>query len=471
MLKRKPVNILDPHMDPRRLIFMLVWPTIIEEFMSILVNYVDTAMVGSLGVYATASVAVSSPIVGMMVGIMMGLASGFGITFSRMIGEGRKADALKVMQQSIYYALAMGGFMTFLFVVVFPDNLPRWMNAQPDIWETSGQYIRWFGYSRLFLVVNILCSQFLRGQGDTRTPMIANLSSNISNAIMNFLFIFPTRQITVFGLSFTMFGLGKGVAGAAMATSLANLIACSISVSRIFSPHNIVQFSFKGMEKPDFHMYKLTFSMGVPVALERSVTSFGMMMCSRLLAGISNQVVAAHSLANTAESICYMSVMGFGMAASTIVAQWLGADDPDRAMMLSTKCLKYAAIVSTCATIVLFIGAPYILDIFTNDAQVIAMGTFALRIQCAVEVIEALAMTISGILRGAGDVRITSLASIIGMWCVRVLLANILIRGFGFGLNGVWIPMALDWVCRFSILFTRYRSGKWRGAWAKNTGK
>ena len=97
--------------------------------------------------------------------------------------------------------------------------------------------------------------------------------------------------------------------------------------------------------------------------------------------------------------------------------------------------------------------------------------TFALRIQCAVEVIEAIAMTMSGILRGAGDVKITSFASIVGMWCVRVLLANILIRGFGFGLNGVWIPMALDWVCRFTILFTHYRSGKWREAWAKNTAK
>ena len=152
-----------------------------------------------------------------------------------------------------------------------------------------------------------------------------------------------------------------------------------------------------------------------------------------------------------------------------IVAQWLGADDPERAMMLATRCLRYAAIVSACATAVLFVGAPFILDIFTNDPEVIAMGTFALRIQCAVEVIEALAMTISGILRGAGDVKITSFASIVGMWGVRVLLANILIRGFGFGLNGVWIPMALDWVCRFTILLTRYRSGKWRHACAKNS--
>ncbi len=454
-------------MDPRKLIFMLVWPTIIEEFMSILVNYVDTAMVGSIGVNATASVAVSSPVIGMMFGIVMGLAAGFGITMARNIGEGRKDRALEVMQQSVYYGLVMGGLMTFIFVFIFPSNLPRWMNAQPDIWESSGEYIRWFGYSRIFLVFNMLWSQFLRGQGDTRTPMIANLSSNISNAILNFLFIYPTRQLTVLGVTFTMFGLGKGVAGAAMATSIANVIAFTINTVRIFSPHNIVPFTFKGFKPFNLRLYIDIFTFGFPVAIERTVTSFGMMICSRLLAGISNQVVAAHSLANTAESICYMSVMGFGMAASTIVAQWLGAGNPDRAMMLSTKCLKYAAVVSTGATLILFICAPYILDIFTNDPEVIRMGTFALRIQCAVEVIEALAMTISGILRGAGDVKITSFASIVGMWCVRVLLANILIKGFGFGLNGVWIPMALDWVCRFTILVTRYRSGKWRDAWDK----
>ena len=211
MAKEKhKINILDPNANPRRLIMALVWPMIIEEILSIMVNFVDTAMVGSLGVYATASVAVSNPAIEVCNGVAIGLGSGFGVMMSRRIGEGRKDLALKTMRQSLYYMLIMGGFMTLLFSWILADNLPRWMGAQPDIWETSSVYLRYFGYSRGFIVAAVVGNSFLRGQGHTKEAMMGNVIANITNCILNFLFIYPTRELTVFGRTLRKYFSEKG---------------------------------------------------------------------------------------------------------------------------------------------------------------------------------------------------------------------------------------------------------------------
>ena len=85
--------------------------------------------------------------------------------------------------------------------------------------------------------------------------------------------------------------------------------------------------------------------------------------------------------------------------------------------------------------------------------------------QAFAELFVAVANTVSGILRGAGDTKFSSVMSMVGMWGVRVPLAFILIKFFGFGLLGVWFPMALDWTMRCLLMTIRYRRGKWKAAW------
>lgn len=468
MAKEKhKINILDPNANPRRLIMALVWPMIIEEILSIMVNFVDTAMVGSLGVYATASVAVSNPAIEVCNGVAIGLGSGFGVMMSRRIGEGRKDLALKTMRQSLYYMLIMGGFMTLLFSWILADNLPRWMGAQPDIWETSSVYLRYFGYSRGFIVAAVVGNSFLRGQGHTKEAMMGNVIANITNCILNFLFIYPTRELTVFGRTFTMWGLGQGVAGAAIASSIANFAMFAYVAWRLFDKNLTVPFSLGKPEKIDRDLYRFSFGLGGPNAIERLISSSGRMVCTSLLAGISNVVLSAHQLAGTAESIIFMSVMGFGMTGTTLVSQWLGAGNKDRAKLLAHETLKLAFMVGSGATIFVFIFCPHIIGFFTKSEEVIRMATLALRIQCIIEPIEALTMATGGVLRGAGDVRITAMTSLIGMWGIRVPGALLLIKVFGWGLLGVWVPMAVEWFLRFCILYTRYRKGRWVDAWGR----
>lgn len=464
--QKRQINILDPHADPVKLIMLLVWPMIVEEIMSILVNFVDTAMVGSLGVNATASVALGSPIIGVCNGIVIGLSSGFGVMMSRRIGEGRKDLALKTMQQSVYYIVVMGTFFTALFSWVFAIYLPGWMNARPDIIGTSADYLRWFGYSRWLVVITLTMNTFLRGQGNTHDPMVGNLIANISNCVLNFLFIYPVRMLTVFGFTFKMWGLGQGVAGAAMATSCANLLQCLFITFKAFTSKKLtVPMRLGHIGAIDWKLYGFTFALGWPLALERFLNAMGRTICTRLLAGISNEVLSAHSLANTAESIIFMTVMGFGTVSTTLVSQWLGARNQDRAKLFAKESLRLSFIVGLMSTTVVFIFCPQIIGFFTGSQEVIAMASLALRVQCIIEPIEAVTMSLAGVLRGAGDVKITAYISFLGMWAVRIPLAILMVNVLGWNLLGVWIPMGIDWVIRFAIYYPRYKKGIWLNAW------
>ncbi len=462
---RGKYNILDPSVPARALIFSLVIPSFIEELGQILTMYVDTAMVGAIGVNASASIAVNQPILMLTNGFNYGLAIGFSVMVARAIGEGHPEDAREVMRNAMFHILWFGGLLTVLYVFVIAPNFARWMNADPSIWEDSKAYIFNLGVTRLFLAMLSINSNLLRGMGDTRRPMFCNILHNAVNVVFNYLLIYPTRTVAFLGTTFTMIGAGKGVAGAAMGTSLANICSASLSMYFVLRKDNAITFDRSRIIGVNGMLLKRIYRLGIPIAFERLVISSGQLVTTRMLAGLGNSVIAAHSYANTAESICYMPVNGFGIAATTIVAQWLGAGDPDKATELGNKCIRYSCEVMAVCAVCLFIFAPQLTSVFTKDQGAIAMSAQALRVQSFAELFVAVANTTSGILRGAGDTKFSSILTMAGMWGVRVPLAFILLRFFDFALLGVWLPMAFDWTIRCLLMTLRYKRGKWKLAW------
>lgn len=461
----KQLNILDRGIPARTLIFSLVIPSFIEELGQILTMYVDTAMVGRLGVNASAAIAVNQPILMLTNGFNYGLAIGFSVMVARYIGEDHPEDAREVMRNAMFHILWFGGLLTALYIFVIAPNFARWMNADPSIWEDARAYVFNLGCTRTFLAMLSINSNLLRGMGDTRRPMFCNILHNAVNVVFNYLLIYPTRTVTVLGMQMTMLGAGRGVSGAAMGTSLANICSATLSMYFVLRKDNKITFDRSRIIGINRRLLGRIYRLGLPIAFERLVISSGQVATTRMLAGLGNHVVAAHSYANTAESVCYMPINGFGIAATTIVAQWLGAGDPDKAQELGNKCIRYACEVMAVCAVLMYIFAPQLVGVFTTDEQAITMASQALRVQAFAELFVAGANTIAGILRGAGDTKYSSILSMIGMWGVRVPLAFILIHFFGFGLIGVWLPMALDWTMRCLLMTLRYRRGKWKGVW------
>ena len=467
----KSLNLLDRSIPTWKLVIMLAWPSIIEQLLHTAVNYVDTAMVGSIGTYATAAIGVCTSTIFLLMGVMNATGLGFSVMVARKIGEGNHEEARTILRQSMLAVAVVGLSLTLLVELILAPNLPRWMGAEPDVLPHAITYFRVIGANYLLNTGMIMATNMLRCMGDTKTPLKFNILTNLVNVVGNFLLIYPTRQLTVGSLTFTMPGAGWGVGGAAAATALATAFSAVCLLSVLFLRKGPLQISLRDDYKPQPDILKQAFHLGVPSFLERAVISGGQIVSTAMISGLGTAALAAHQLANSGESLCYMPIFGFSIAATTLVAQNLGAGDKERAFKQGAWSTWMSVGVMCTASAIMFALAPNIIDLFSNDAAVIALGGRVLRIEAFAEPFFAIATVVAGVLRGAGDTRWPFYISLAGMWLMRVPIAFVLINLFGWGLEAIWVGMAVDLFVRGVLCLWRFYKRTWVHVWEQREAR
>ncbi len=461
MLRSKQLpNLLDPSLPPRSIIWALAWPSILEQVLQVTVTYVDSAMVGSLGAEATAAISVSASTIWLVNGWMNAFAIGFSVLMARNLGAGKKDRASMITRQALFSAVLFGLFLTFTFIIV-ARYLPRWIGAQGEVQALAHDYYHYIAIGYFPTLIMILISTLLRCSGDSKTPLYLNGLNNIFNVVLNCLFIFESIP-----LGFAQFpALGLGVKGAAIATSISATLTSILLFIVLLRTSGPIRPTLTGRWKPDAQIFKAAFQLGLPVALERSTLSFGQIVFTKMVGTLGTTALAAHFLANTAESITYLPPSGFSTAATTLVAQSLGNNDRKLAVRFANSCTIMGTLLMSLMGLVLYIGAPQLMGFFTRDAEVVALGATILRIEALAEPAFGLSMLTFGVFRGAGDTQRPFLISLAGMWMVRLPLAYLLLNTTSLGLKGVWIAMASDLTLRGIICFFQYRKFTWLDSW------
>lgn len=442
----------------RRVIF-LAWPAIFENIMLSMVEYIDTAMVGSLGAYATAAIAVNNPIIWMMNASMSAVAVGGTVLVAHHVGAERDDKAAEVSRQAFLLAAC---FAAALAIVVFSLSgyIPQWIGADKDVMPYATSYLRILSLCFLPHFTGIVLSGIMRGAGDTKTPMYINLMTNIMNVVGNFFLIFPERDMVVFGYKIHMWGAGWGVSGAAAASALAMGVAGITVFSLLVFRNTKVQLRLQKL-KVDRGMMRRMLSVGVPAALERVATTTGQIVFIRIVAGLGTVTLAAHQLAVTAESLTYMPAFGFQVAATTLVGQALGAGNAKDAR----RCGNIAFYMCTACMVVmslgLFVFSEQLISVFTPVPEVVAQGAQALRIVAVGETFFGAALVLTGALRGAGDTKIPFYVCLFTMWGVRLPATYFMVNVLEMGLAGAWYAMVLDLMIRGVLMYFRFKGDKW----------
>ena len=173
-------------------------------------------------------------------------------------------------------------------------------------------------------------------------------------------------------------------------------------------------------------------------------------------------------MATTAESLSYMPAYGFGVSATTLVGQAVGAGDTEGARRYGSLTILIGFIGMTCTGLVLMLFPEALLGMFTSAQDVIELGAPALRVEALAQPFFALSIVASGALSGAGDTRTPMIIGLACMWGVRLSVAALCIYGFGMGLTGAWVGMATDLTVRGILTFARFRSPKWEKIAAVN---
>lgn len=443
-----------------RVMWHLSWPAILEQLLGTMVSYVDTAMVGVLGKAATAAVSINASPIWLVSGILSGIGVGYSVQVANAVGARDEYKARRAIVQALLAVLVVG--LSFLVLLqLWASYIPQWMGAEPDVLPNAVRYLRYYtlcmpGHAMLYVL-----SAVVRCTGDTRTPLFLNSSCNILNMVLNFLLIYPTRELTVFGLTFTMPGAGMGVAGAAAASAISIDLAGLLLLTVMIRRFHLFRRGMGDSLRPNSIVIRTAVSLGLPYIAERMSINLGQIVMVRVVASIGTAALAAHHIATTAEGLCYLPAYGISAAATALVGQSVGAKSKEDAKAFGALAGKLGFILCIATGAVLFIAARPLAGLFTPDTEVIGLTAQILRIVSVSEPFFALSIVLFGSLRGANDTRYPMFTCLLSMWVVRIILMVLFVFVFHLGLPGVWLAMALDLIVRGSLAALRWRSGKW----------
>lgn len=434
-------------------------PAIMAQISSIVIQYIDASMVGHLGSGEAASIGLMASSTWMMGGLCSALSVGFTIQVAHFIGAKKEEKARGIVRQGLAVAVLFSCFL-MLAGVLMHQKLPLWLGGEEEIQKNASVYFLVYCLSLPVLQINAIAGGMLQCSGNMKVPSMLHIFMCVMDVLFNSVFIFPARTITILGNEISVPGAGLGVLGAALGTSLAEIVGALFMLYFLLVRSPVLRL--KKEERLSFSRTQLAEAvrLSVPVGFEQIVMCGAQIMSTRIVSPLGTAAIAANSFSVTAESLCYMPGHGIGMAATTLIGQSIGAKREDITKKLGWLTVGLGILVMTGMGVLLYVFAPWMIGILSPDPEIRRMGTEVLRIEAFAEPMYAASIVASGVFRGAGDTLAPSCLNFFSMWVIRLPLAAFLSKRYG--LVGVWVAMAVE-LCVRGILFLIRLSGKrWR---------
>lgn len=439
-------------------ILALAWPTMLEQLMQTAVQYIDTAMVGSLGTSATAAVGATSTVNWLVNSTLSALSVGFLAFISRALGAGEVQKARRAAMQAVLVVLAAGAFFTVL-TLSLSSVIPALMQVEPAIRPLASAYFFILYVPMLPRAASIILGTVLRAAGDTRTPMKTGLVVNLINVVLNFLLIYPAREASLLGLRVPLPGAGWGVLGAAAASAVAYTVGGIIITAQLWRHARI---SPRGERpRPDAAILRPCLRVAVPNMLQRFATSLGYVAFASMINALGEISTAAHTIANTVESAFYIPGYGMQTAAATLTGNAYGAHDAKRMKSLSALLIPIEIGLMILSGGLLFAFAPALMRLFSRSGDVVLLGSTVLRMVAVSEPFYGFSIIVEGMMQGVGRTREPFLFNVAGMWLVRIAGTFLCTQWLGLGLVSAWACMIAHNLLLFVLYLICYLRGTW----------
>lgn len=427
-----------------RLTALLAIPAILAQLASVMLQYIDASMVGNLGANPSASIGLVSTSTWIMNGFAMAVCSGFSVQVAHRCGAKDFEGARRLMRQGFTSAVAIGILLAFIGTMI-SGPLPSWLGGDPVIRGDASAYFRIFAAFVPFMTLGFCSNACLQASGNMKVPSMLYVIMAALDVAFNYLFIYV---------------LGWGVPGAAMGTGLAECIMALVSVTYVSTCSKELRIvGEKASFIPTRDSLKNAFGITGPLWLQNIVMRGAFIVATIIVAPLGPVAIAANSFAITAESFCYMPGYGLEESATTLVGQCLGAGRKDLARQFAWINISLAALLMTLLGIVMYAFAPQLMDMLSNDPDVIALGAKCLRIEAFAETFYAVSMVAYGSCVGAGDTLVPTALNFSSLWVVRIGLALLLTPKIG--LVGYWIAMCAELNVRGMLFLGRVSGGKW----------
>lgn len=430
----------------KKIISMLV-PITIENLLQMIAGIVSMGMIGRIDALSISAMGIGMRITQIIFALFKGITTGVTVFVAQYYGAGEMCKVKKVIRQMLLSGVAL---VLVLQIIVYTQasRLLMIFDPRPELLGLAVEYVRTVSFGFPFLVIMLIIGGSMQGMGNSKTPMFITLMMNIVNIAVGYTVIFGKLGITP-----------MGVRGAALATVASQATAAVIGLCIILGRNGVLKGSLKRKymtveKRRIFEVYKV----GLPTSMESIFWQLAAIILTRAMLTFGETAFAAHQLGLQAESISYMPAAGFGVVATALIGQALGAKDKALARTYLRQILKGALYITTLCVIVL-IGFPKLmLSALTNNKEIIELGAIYLMLMGTVQYFQNTTGVLAGAMRGAGYTKVPMMVAGAGLWFVRVPFALLMTYVFKRTIVAIWVVICVDQICRFIICLTYYRS-------------
>ena len=375
-------------------------------------------------------------------------AIGGGIGASVIISQHFGAKRFARMKSAVYTAL-----LTFLAVSVLlagvgllcSEQIMTALKTPPDALEIAVTYLNIYFYGLPFLFLYNILSSLFNALGKSRIPLYFLIFSSLLNVVLDWYFVAV---------------LHRGVPGAAYATFLAQGLSAVLSFGVFLLELRRIPERSNGLFR--FGELRAMTRVALPSILQQSTVSIGMMLVQSVVNGFGTQILAGFSAAARIESLCIVPMAAISNALSSYTAQNIGAEKPERVPQGYRAANRMIVLISVLLCVLLELFRTPIIAMFLDAApspETVATGEHYLQFIGFFFCFIGFKMAVDGILRGAGDVKMFTIANLVNL-AIRVLLSWLCAPLWGVEI--VWYAVPVGWLANFVISFAHYRTGKWK---------
>lgn len=426
------------------LIVELSIPSMLAQITTVMMFYIDAAMVGHLGAAASASIGLIESTTWLMGSILSAVSVGFSVQVAHFIGGKDFFKARQVFRHALVCGLIFSIFMSLIGIAIH-WRLPYWLGGKSDIAPMSSAYFLIYSITLPFVLIYHLMSAMLKSAGDMRVPGVLSIMMCCLDVAFNYLFIYI---------------LGLGVVGAALGTMAAYIVTVIPMGWQAVWKNKIIALRLDHTRFVWVWGYvRNAAKISLPIAVQNILMGSAQVVSTKIVAPLGNFAIAANSFAITAESLCYMPGYGVGDAASTLVGQTFGAGRRKLCKNFAYMTIGVGMLVMAFMGFIMYVFAPEMIGFLSPVNEIRTLGTQVLRIEAFAEPFFAAAIVSYSVCVAAGDTVKPAAMSLFSMWCVRLTLAYVLAQSYG--LRGVWIAMATELTFRGCIFLFRIARGGW----------
>ena len=439
-------------------LFRISAPVMAEQTFVMLMGIVSSILVAHIGEHAVSAVSMVDSISMLLISFFMALATGGTIVIAQYTGRQEMRKAKTAAGQAFVMSIVLA--FTLLIVFIFMGETiinAMFRDAEPKVSDAAYRFLSIIIFSYPFLAANQTAFGIMRGSGNTRTPMFISILMNIINLVLGVILI---RGLNLPFVTIPAFG----VAGAAVALLVGRVSGFLLAMYHLTRRAKTMRLDKIKYFLPNLAAVKNILRFGIPSGVESSLFNLGKLLTMTFVVGLGTHAIAANAVGGMLLGITNIVASSFSVGIMVMCGKMVGAGETHDIKRTAHFAAVTASVLMALIGLVMFVLFNPIVSLYNVEADTIRYLRQILYTAFIVQIfLWPGSFLVPSVLRAAGDVKFTMLASIISMWALRIGLAYVFGVTLGFGLIGVWMGMFADWLGRGILFYRRLHSNKWMG--------